>query len=149
MTKRAAHDHPIHDHIAERWSPYGYSDEPVSHELLRSLFEAARWSPSSYNEQPWSFIVATKESPEEYERLLGCLVEPNQAWAKNAPVLVLCCTSTQFSRNGKPNAAAMHDLGLAAAHLTFEATARSLAVHQMIGIVPSKARAEFDIPEGV
>ena len=81
--------------------------------------------------------------------MLGCLVEPNQAWAKNAPVLVLCCASTQFSRNGKPNAAAQHDLGLAAAHLTFEATARGLAVHQMIGIVPSKARAEFDIPEGV
>lgn len=149
MTKRAAHDHPIHEHIAERWSPYGYRDQLVPHEVLRSLFEAARWSPSSYNEQPWSFLVATKDSPEEYQRILDCLVEGNQGWARNAPVLALCCTSLHFSRNGKPNAAAAHDLGLAAAHLTFEATARGLAVHQMIGIVPSKARAEFEIPEGV
>ena len=149
MSKRAAHDHPIHEHIAERWSPYGFSDQPVPSDVLRSLFEAARWSPSSYNEQPWSFIVATKDSPEQYQQVLNCLLEGNQGWAQNAPVLALGCTSTRFSRNDKPNAAATHDLGLAAAHLTFEATARGLAVHQMIGIVPSKARAEFEIPEGV
>jgi nitroreductase len=149
MTKRASHDHPIHEHIAERWSPYGYSDQPVADDVLRSLFEAARWSPSSYNEQPWSFIVATKDSPDQYDRILNCIVEGNQGWARNAPVLAIGCSSLQFSRNGKPNTAAMHDLGAAAAHLTFEATARGLAVHQMIGIVPSKARAEFEIPEGV
>ena len=149
MTKRAAHDHPIHEHIAERWSPYGFSDRAVPADIIRSLFEAARWSPSSYNEQPWSFIVATKDQPDEYARVLGCLVEGNQAWAQQAPVLAIGCTNQFFTRNGKPNAAAVHDLGLAAAHLTFEATARGLAVHQMIGIVPSKARAEFAIPDGV
>jgi len=149
MTKRAAHDHPIHEHIAERWSPYGFSDNAVPTDVIRSLFEAARWSPSSYNEQPWSFIVATKDEPNEYARVLDCLVEGNQAWAQGAPVLVIACTNQFFSRNGKPNAAAAHDLGAAAAHLTFEATARGLAVHQMIGILPSKARAEFAIPAGV
>jgi nitroreductase len=81
--------------------------------------------------------------------VFGCLVEGNQAWAQQAPVLVIGCTSQFFTRNAKPNTAATHDLGAAAAHLTFEATARGLAVHQMIGIVPSKARAEFEIPEGV
>jgi hypothetical protein len=30
----------------------------------------------------------------------------------------------------------------------FEATARSLAVHQMIGILPDKARETYDIPQG-
>ena len=149
MTKRADHHHPIHEHIAERWSPYGYSDKPVPADVLRSLFEAARWSPSSYNEQPWSFIVATKDEPEQFARVLACLLEGNQAWAQHAPVLAIGCTSQFFTRNDKPNAAATHDLGAAAAHLTFEATARGLAVHQMIGIVPSKARVEFAIPEGV
>ena len=52
----------------------------------RSLFEAARWAASSYNEQPWSYLLATKEDPAEFARLLSCLVEANQAWAKAAPV---------------------------------------------------------------
>lgn len=148
-TKQASPDHPIHDLIAQRWSPYAFSDRPVSNEDLRSLFEAARWAASSYNEQPWSYIVATKADTTEFERLLSCLVEANQTWAKAAPVLALGCTRLFFNLNGKPNAAAIHDLGLASGTLTFEATARGLLVHQMIGIVPDKARELYRIPEGV
>jgi nitroreductase len=147
--KEASPDHSIHELIAKRWSPYGFADKPVPRDDLQSLFEAARWAPSSYNEQPWSYIVAIKDNPAEFERLLSCLVEPNQAWAKAAPVLALGCTSLFFTKNGKPNAAAIHDLGLAAANLCLEATARGLYVHQMIGILPDKAREVFHIPEGV
>jgi nitroreductase len=120
----------------------------VSDDDLRSLFEAASWSASSYNEQPWRYIIAKKANPAEFERLLACLVEGNQIWAKAAPVIGLGCTSLNFELNGKPNAAAVHDLGLASATLTFEATARGLFVHQMIGIVPDKARQSYGIPEG-
>ena len=149
MTKRAATDYPVQDLIATRWSPYAFADRPVSKDDLHSLFEAARWAPSSYNEQPWSYLVASRDQPEEFERLLSCLVEANQAWAKLAPVLALGCTSLNFTRNGQPNAAAVHDLGLASANLVLEATARGLAVHQMIGILPDRARELYQIPEGV
>jgi nitroreductase len=147
--KQASPAHPIHELIVRRWSPYAFSDRPVSDEDLRSLFEAARWAASSYNEQPWRYIVASKANPEEFERLLSCLVEGNQVWAKAAPVLAIGCTSLHFALNGKPNAAAVHDLGLASATLTLEATARGLFVHQMIGILPDKARELYRIPEGV
>jgi nitroreductase len=147
--KEASPAHPVHELIAKRWSPYGYADRPVSSDDLRSLFEAARWAPSSYNEQPWSYIVATKDNPAEFERLLSCLVEGNQGWAQAAPVLALGCTKLFFTLNGKPNAAAIHDLGLAAGNLCLEATARGLYVHQMIGILPDKAREVFHVPEGV
>lgn len=147
--KQATPDHPIHDLIANRWSPYAFSDRPVAEDDLRSLFEAARWAASSYNEQPWSYIVATKADATAFERLLSCLVDGNQPWAKAAPVLALGCTNLNFVRNGKPNAAAVHDLGLASATLTFEAMARGLFVHQMIGILPDKARELYRIPEGV
>ena len=43
----------------------------------------------------------------------------------------------------------VHDLGLASANLTFEATARGLFVHQMIGILPDKARELYRIPESI
>jgi len=147
--KHGLPDHPVHPLITQRWSPYAYSDKLVSREDLLSLFEAARWAASSYNEQPWVFLVATKDQPEDHAKLLSCLVEPNQAWAKQAPVLVLACIRTTFGRNGKPNPAAVHDLGLAAGNLCLEATARGLQVHQMGGIVPDRARVLFGLPEGV
>jgi nitroreductase len=149
MVERAATDHPVHELIATRWSPYAFADRPVSPEDLQALFEAARWAPSSYNEQPWSYLVATREQPAEFGRLLSCLVEGNQAWAKLAPVLALGCTSLNFTRNGQPNAAAVHDLGLASANLVLEATARGLSVHQMIGILPDRAREIYQVPENV
>jgi len=146
--KHASPSHPVHELIGKRWSPYAFADRPVAKDDLLSLFEAARWAPSSYNEQPWSFIVAFKENDDEFQKVLSCLVEGNQLWAKAAPVLALGCTTLNFKRNGKPNAAALHDLGLAAGNLCLEATARGLHVHQMIGILPDMARELFHIPAG-
>jgi len=146
--KKAQPDHPVADSIAKRWSPYVFADRAVPLEELLSLFEAARWAPSSYNEQPWHYIVATQDDRPGFERVLSCLVEPNREWARHAPVLALGVVSLRFTRNKKPNAAAEHDLGLASANLTLEATRRGIAVHQMIGILPERAVEVFDVPEG-
>jgi nitroreductase len=147
MSKRAQPDHPILDLLAERWSPYAFDAREVPDAELRSLFEAARWAPSSYNEQPWSYVVALRRDADAHARLVSCLVEGNQRWARHAPVLALGIVRTVFTRNGKPNAAAEHDLGLAAGNLLAEATARGLFVHQMIGILPDRARELYAIPE--
>ncbi len=148
-TKQATPAHPIGDLLARRWSPYAFDGRPVPHDDLCALFEAARWSASSYNEQPWSYVVATQADPQAFAELLACLVEANRAWASAAPVLALGCANLAFARNGKPNDAALHDLGAASTSLTLEATARGLAVHQMIGILPDAARQAYRIPEGV
>ncbi len=147
MTKHAKPDHPVLDVLTKRWSPYVYSDRAVSEDDLRSLFEAVRWAASSYNEQPWRYVVATQADPAAFERLLSCLNEPNQAWARRASVLALGIVSTRFARNGKPNPAAVHDLGLGAGNLLAEATARGIDVHQMIGIFPDRARELYALPE--
>ena len=145
--KKVSLDYPIQEFLADRWSPYGFADRPVPGTDLSSLFEAARWAASSYNEQPWTYFVATRQTPAEFERLLSCLVFANQAWAKAAPVLVLGVVSLRFSTTNKDNRAAVHDLGLASANLVVEATARGLSVHQMIGILPDRARELYQIPE--
>src|SRR5271165_7030025 len=145
---KATSDYPINDLVTARWSPYSFANRSVSIEDLRSLFEAARWAPSSFNEQPWSFIAARKEDTEEFDRLVSCLVEVNQVWAKSASALVLGITRLNFAGNNQPNRAAIHDLGLAAGNLVLEATARGLSVHQMIGIQPDKAREIYEVPEG-
>ena len=68
---------------------------------------------------------------------------------EGVPVLALGCVSLNFARNGQPNSAAEHDLGAAGASLTLEATARGLFVHQMIGILPDRAREQYAIPDDV
>jgi nitroreductase len=148
MQKLAETRYPIHELLRERWSPRAFADRMVEPEKLRSLLEAARWAPSSFNEQPWSFIVATKEHPGEYERLLSCLVEGNVRWAQHAPVLMLSVARLAFERNQKPNRHAFHDVGLAVENLVIQATALGLAVHQMAGFHVDKARELFSIPDG-
>ena len=146
-SRNAPTDHPVHDLIVRRWSPSAFSDRSVPPADLQSLFEAARWAASSYNEQPWRYIVATKEDRPAFARILSCLVDGNQEWAQHVPVLALGCYRLKFTKNGKPNGVALHDLGAASAQLTVEATARGLVVHQMAGILPDKARVQYRIPD--
>ncbi len=148
MRKPARADYEIHELIRERWSPRAFSEKPIEERALRSLLEAARWAPSSFNEQPWRFIVARREDEREFARLLSCLSEGNQRWARHAAVLLLSVASTVFARNGKPNRHAFHDVGLAAAHLALQATALGIAVHPMAGFSCERARELYRIPEG-
>jgi len=92
--------------------------------------------------------VATKDQPESYAKLLGCLIEFNQSWARTAPVLVVTAAHVVFNRNGKPNLHAYHDLGQAVAHLTFQASADGLLLHQMAGINVEHARKVLELPAG-
>ena len=148
MEVQTAKTMALHELLERRWSPVAFSPRPVEPEKLRSLLEAARWAPSSFNEQPWVYLVATRDDPENFQRLLGCLVEGNRVWAQHAAVLMLSVARLNFALNGKPNRHALHDVGAASADLTLQATALGLYVHQMAGYDVEKARREFAIPEG-
>lgn len=146
--KKAKTDNEILSVIRERWSPYAFDGQPVAAKLIEQSLEAASWAASSYNEQPWYFLVAHREDTSEFGRLLGCLLEANQMWAKFAGALLLTVSQETFSRNGTPNRVHQHDLGQAAAHFALQATSLGLAVHQMAGIHIGKIRAEYQIPDG-
>ncbi len=88
IDKTSNTQYPVEDLLRRRWSPVAFSDQLVEKEKLCTVLEAAAWAASSFNEQPWSFIIATKDNSAEFERLLSCLAEGNQEWAKNAPVLI-------------------------------------------------------------
>src|SRR3984893_17824515 len=148
MHKRAPTDFPVHDFVAERWSPRAFSDKLVAPDVLSSLFEAARWAPSSSNEQPWTYIVATKDDAENFAKLVSVLVPFNVTWAQHAPVLALAVAELAFTKNGTPNRNAQYDVGAASSWLTVEATSRGIFVHQMAGYDHDKAREVFAIPAG-
>lgn len=146
--KRARTDHAIDETIASRWSPYAYDGTAVPRDDLLAVFEAARWAASAFNEQPWRYLVASRDDAAEFERLLSCLVEANQAWAREAGALALGVVSLRYARNDKVNGTAHHDLGLASANLTLEAARRGYQAHQMAGILPDRARELYGIPDG-
>lgn len=144
--KPAAAEHPIHPIIAERWSPRLFEEREVEPEKVASLLEAARWAPSSSNEQPWRFLVWDGSDPDAREKANSCLARGN-AWALEAPLLMLSVASGTFARTGKPNRHGQHDVGLAAENLVLQAVALGLAAHQMAGYDEEKARELFDIPK--
>ncbi|MEQ1628543.1 MAG: nitroreductase family protein [Nitrospira sp.] len=148
MDKPAETRFPLYDLLKRRWSPRAFSDQPVGPDMLLTLLEAARWAPSSSNEQPWRFVVATKEEPADYDRLLACLLEGNRKWAYRAPVLILSVTRMDFEEDGRPNRHAFHDVGLATENLLLQATALGLVAHPMAGFDIEKARADLKIPSG-
>lgn len=144
--KPAPADHAIHDLLRLRWSPRSFNDESLPTSELRSLLEAARWSPSASNEQPWSFLVAAREDATGFATLLDLLNPGNQVWARQAAVLMIGVARRELQGKAQPNRTALYDLGQAVAHLTFQATAGGLAVHQMAGFDLEHARTTCGIP---
>src|SRR5579862_9794602 len=98
MEKPAPVDFPIHDLLKHRWSPRAFADRPVEPAKLQSLFEAVRWAASASNAQPWAFVIAAREQPEEFKRMLSCFVESNMGWAKNAPVVGMSVAKLNFDQ---------------------------------------------------
>jgi nitroreductase len=147
MEKPAINEYPIYELIKRRWSPRTFARKPIAYQTLCSLLEAARWAASSFNDQPWRYLVATQKQSDEFARMLACLNDRNQKWAKNASVLMLSVAAKISTRTGQPNRYALHDVGAASAQLTLEATSRGIAVHQMGGIDSEKIRETYTIPE--
>ena len=125
-----------------RWSPRAYLPAPVSEQDMQTIFDAARWSPSCYNEQPWLFLTSTEATREQF---LDLLVEPNQRWAKNAPVIGFVIADRHFARNGEENAHAVFDAGAAWMAINLQAAALGLHVHGMAGIHYEEAYRQLRI----
>ena len=137
----------LNELIRTRWSPRQYLDRAIAPDDLKTLFEAARWASSCYNEQPWRFIVATKDDPEHFAKVLGLLMEMNRKWAAGAAVLGFSAGKKTFTHNGAPNRFGIHDVGAGSASLAIEAAARGLHAHFMGGFDAARARTEFAVPE--
>jgi nitroreductase len=146
MEKPALNQFSILETFRQRWSPRAFSDKPVETEKLQSIFEAARWAPSSMNEQPWRFIVGIK-GDDSWQRIYDTLVEWNQQWAGNAPVLILNLGKRTFTYKGRPNATYHYDTGQAVAMMITEAQNLGLYTHQMGGFSREKAVELLHIPE--
>ena len=134
MPKTATTSIPVHEFIAERWSPRSFdASAEIDTDHIVAMLEAARWAPSAMNMQPWRFAVAMRGS-DEYAQFLATLSPGNSTWAHRASALIVAATETQ-TPEGKPNPWAQYDLGLAVSLLTVQAHSMGLHIHQMGGFV--------------
>jgi nitroreductase len=149
LDKRAETTFPIHDILAERWSPRAFADRAIPPDILGSLLEAARWAPSSRNLQPWRFVIAERHrNAEGFARILGTLMEGNQLWAQHASVLLIVAAKPTIDQSERANTYALYDVGQAVAHLSLQAMSVGLYIHQMGGFRRDLAREALAIPAG-
>ncbi len=149
MQNPAKTDFAIHPLLANRYSPRAFLDKQIDPVALKRIFEAARWAPSCNNDQEWFYIAGIRNQGPDFSRICSTLTPNNQTWASQAAVLMIVCGRTSFTGGTKPNKWHAYDCGQSAAHLTFQAAAEGVSVHQMAGFDAQKAIAELSIPDGV
>lgn len=140
---------PVSDFIEKRWSPRSFdANKRISEKDIQSIFEAARWAPSCFNDQPWKFIVADRfQNEDAWNKMLACINDWNQGWAKSCPVLSIILHDTQFDRNGKHNKWGPYDTGAAAVSLMYQAIELGIHSHQMGGFHEDKIYDSYKIPD--
>jgi nitroreductase len=141
-----------------------FTDQPVSDETLRTLYDLLRWGPTSMNTQPARYVfLGSKESR---QRLIPALSPGNQAKTLAAPMTVIVAHDTRFfdhlptqfpAYDAKPmfegNAAlaestAFRNSTLQGAYLIVAARLLGLDCGPMSGFDPLKVNAEF-FPDGL
>jgi len=118
--------------------------EPISHDELLTLFEAARWAPSSGNQQPWRMLYAHRETP-SWPAFYEVLNPGNKTWCSNAAVLVVFVSKTT-NAEGRPIKTHSYDTGAALENFALQGTLRGLVVHGMAGFNHEQARELLQIP---
>lgn len=151
IEKPAITEQPIEKVLAERWSGRAFDESvPVTEEQITALLEAARWAPSCYGDQPWRFLICDRfTQPKAWQKAYETLSPGNQDWAKNAPLLILATSVTEFTHNNMPNRWNGYDTGAASISLCLQATAMGLLSHQIGGYDAAKLRDAFDIPDNI
>lgn len=145
MSKIANTHHPVIDLIRKRWSPRSFSEKAISTDDVHTLIEAASWAASAMNEQPWRYYYAFRGN-ESFDNLWNCLLPGNQPWAKHAAVLMVSVAKTSYA-DGKPNATALHDTGMANANLLIQATSMDIYGHLMGGFDKEKTKATLRLED--
>jgi 3-hydroxypropanoate dehydrogenase len=140
-----------------------FSDEPVTEDQVRAIYELIKWAPTSMNQQPLRVVLVRTE--EGRQRLLPHLMEGNRPKTEKAPLVAVLAADLDFHENLpkvfpiKPDAKEIFaDDDFRAGNAKLNATlqvgyfilgvrAAGLAAGPMTGFDPAGLNKEF-FPEG-
>jgi 3-hydroxypropanoate dehydrogenase len=71
-----------------------FSDEPVTDEQLRAIYDLVKWGPTSMNQQPLRIVLVRTE--EGRSRLAPHMAEGNRAKTQKAPLVAILAADLQF-----------------------------------------------------
>lgn len=131
--------------VKTRRSLRAFSDRPVEREKTERMIEAARWSPSSGNKQPWRFIIVERSAPER--KALENALEPGNAWARKAPVLIVSGARKADGSIVESREYYHHDTGLATMSLLLRGADQGLLVHPMAGWKEAPLKEALSLPD--
>jgi len=140
--------------VSNRQSVRGYKPDMVEQEKLERILEAGRLSPSACNAQPWKFIVV--DNPELKNKIadatsnsvIGINHFTKQAPVHIAIVLESANFNSKFGSFMKDKNLPLIDIGIAAAHLSLQATAEGLGTCILGWFNETSVRKLLSIPRG-
>lgn len=136
----------LNELLRKRYSVRAYKSDPVSHELLEQVLEAACLAPTAHNKQPIKFIVIhTENRQEELKRIY------QPSYFTEAPILICACvTTTQaWSRKYDNKNYGIVDVSIAMDHLILAATELGLGTCWIAAFDPAAARDVLKLPDDV
>lgn len=71
-----------------------FTDEPVSEEQVRAIYDLIKWAPTGMNSQPLRMVLV--RSPEARERLVAHMSEGNKAKTAAAPLVAVLAADAGF-----------------------------------------------------
>jgi len=71
-----------------------FTDEPVSEEQVRAIYDLVKWAPTSMNNQPLRIVLV--RTPEARGRLVELMGGNNKAKTSTAPLVAILAADTDF-----------------------------------------------------
>jgi 3-hydroxypropanoate dehydrogenase len=71
-----------------------FTDEPVTDDQVRAIYELVKWAPTAMNTQPLRVVLV--RSPQARERLVAHLAPGNRDKTRSAPLVAVLAADTDF-----------------------------------------------------
>ena len=157
--KQALDKQALNQLFFEAHSYNRFTDQAVSNETIRKLYELLKWAPTSMNSQPARYVFV--RSPAARERLLPALIASNVEKTRNAPLTVIVAADSTFyqhlssqfkaydatpmfaGNSALAESTAFRNSSLQGAYLILAARALGLDAGPMSGFDAAKINAEF------
>ncbi len=89
----------VYASLFKRRSVRRYRGEPVPHEHIEAVLEAAIWAPSAHNRQPWRFaVVETQAQKEQLAQAMGARLRDDLQSDGMSPELIEVDAGRSYSR---------------------------------------------------
>lgn len=137
--------HQLISSIESRRARRAITSQPIDHETLTQLLQAAHLAPSCANNQPWRFVIVEDEAV--LDRVKEHLTGGNY-WAKVSSAIVAVASRVDLDcqiPDGREYY--LFGCGMAAMNLMLQATELGLFAHPIAGFKSKPIKKILNIPE--